>query len=157
MTTPSQTIGPFFHLGLAPQSDLGSLTGERIRLVCRIRDGDGDGTPVNDAMIEIWQVDASGEYGGFGRQCTNEDGRCEFQAVKTGHVNVMIFARGLLKQLFTRIYFAGQSSNATDPILALVPEGRRETLMAQPDAEDPTAWNFEIRLCADSETVFFDV
>lgn len=155
MTTPSQTIGPFFHLCLIPQTDLGSLKGERIRLVCRILDGDG--TPVNDAMIEIWQADAAGEHGGFGRQCANEDGRCEFQAVKAGHVNVMIFARGLLKQLFTRIYFAGESSNATDPVLALVPEGRRETLMAHPNAEDPTAWNFEIRLCADSETVFFDI
>jgi protocatechuate 3,4-dioxygenase alpha subunit len=153
--TPSQTIGPFFHLCLSPQSDLGSLEGERIRLVCRILDGDA--TPVSDAMIEIWQADGAGKYGGFGRQCSNEDGRCEFQTVKAGHVNVMIFARGLLKQLFTRIYFAGESANASDPILALVPEDRRETLMAHPSAEDPSVWNFEIRLCAESETVFFDV
>jgi protocatechuate 3,4-dioxygenase, alpha subunit len=153
--TPSQTIGPFFHLCLSPQSDLGSLEGERIRLVCRILDGDA--TPVSDAMIEIWQADGAGKYGGFGRQCSNEDGRCEFQTVKAGHVSVMIFARGLLKQLFTRIYFAGESANASDPILALVPEDRRETLMAHPSAEDPSVWNFEIRLCAESETVFFDV
>src|SRR5580704_8756453 len=144
MTTPSQTIGPFFHLCLTPESGLGSLEGERIRLVCRILDGDG--TPVDDAMIEIWQVDAVGEHGG-----------CEFQAVKAGHVNVMIFARGLLKQLFTRIYFEGESSNASDPVLALVPEDRRGTLMARPNPEDSNLWNFEIRLCADSETVFFDV
>jgi protocatechuate 3,4-dioxygenase alpha subunit len=155
MTTPSQTIGPFFHLCLTPESGLGSLEGERIRLVCRILDGDG--TPVDDAMIEIWQVDAAGEHGGFGRECTNEHGRCEFQAVKAGHVNVMIFARGLLKQLFTRIYFEGESSNASDPVLALVPEDRRGTLMARPNPEHPSVWNFEIRLCADSETVFFDV
>jgi len=153
--TPSQTIGPFFHLCLSPQTDLGSLEGERIRLVSRILDGDE--SPVSDAMIEIWQADGAGKYGAFGRQCTNEDGRCEFQTVKTGHVNVMIFARGLLKQLFTRIYFTGESSNATDPILALVPEDRRETLMAHPNPEDPSVWNFEIRLCAESETVFFDV
>ena len=155
MTTPSQTIGPFFHLCLTPESGLGSLEGERIRLVCRILDGDG--TPVDDAMIEIWQVDAAGEHGGFGRECTNEHGRCEFQAVKAGHVNVMIFARGLLKQLFTRIYFEGESSNTSDPVLALVPEDRRGTLMARPNPEHPSVWNFEIRLCADSETVFFDV
>jgi protocatechuate 3,4-dioxygenase alpha subunit len=155
MTTPSQTIGPFFHLCLTPESGLGSLEGERIRLVCRILDGDG--TPVDDAMIEIWQVDAAGEHGGFGRECTNEHGRCEFQAVKAGHVNVMIFARGLLKQLFTRIYFEGESSNTSDPVLALVPEDRRGTLMARPDPEHPSVWNFEIRLCADSETVFFDI
>ena len=153
--TPSQTIGPFFHICLTPQTDLGSHKGERIRLVCRILDGDE--TPVNDAMIEIWQVDAAGEYGGFGRQCTNEDGRCEFQTVKTAHVNVQIFARGLLKQLFTRIYFEGESSNASDPILALVPEDRRITLMAHRDPKDSNVWNFEIRLCADCETVFFDV
>ena len=160
--TPSQTIGPFFHLCLTSQTDLGSLEGERIRLVCRILDGDG--TPVNDAMIEIWQADAAGEYGRFGRLCTNPDGVCVFDTVKPGrvdpqapHVSVMIFARGLLKQLYTRIYFAGESSNASDAVLALVPDDRRATLMAHQDPEDSNVWNFEIRLCADCETVFFDV
>jgi protocatechuate 3,4-dioxygenase alpha subunit len=160
--TPSQTIGPFFHLCLLPQTDLGSLKGERIRLVCRIFDGDG--TPVNDAMIEIWQADAAGEYGRFGRFCTNDDGVSVFDAVKPGrvegqapHVNVMIFARGLLKQLYTRIYFDGESSNASDPVLALVPQDRGGTLMAHPNPDDPSVWNFDIRLCADCETVFFDV
>jgi protocatechuate 3,4-dioxygenase, alpha subunit len=160
--TPSQTIGPFFHLCLTPQTDLGSLKGERIRLVCRILDGDG--TPVNDALIEIWQADAAGECGHFGRLCTNQDGVCVVDTVKPGrvdlqapHINVMIFARGLLKQLYTRIYFSGESSNASDPILALVPNDRRGTLMAHPTLEDSSVWNFEIRLCADCETVFFDV
>jgi protocatechuate 3,4-dioxygenase alpha subunit len=160
--TPSQTIGPFFHICLTNQTDLGALKGERIRLACRILDGDG--TPVNDAMIEIWQADAAGEYGGFGRLCTNDDGVCVFETVKPGrvaaqapHVNVQIFARGLLKQLFTRIYFDGESSNRSDSVLALVPEDRRGTLMARPDTEDSRVWNFEIRLCADCETVFFDV
>ena len=160
--TPSQTIGPFFHICLTPQTDLGDLTGERIRLVCRILDGDE--TPVNDAMIEVWQADAAGDYGHFGRQCTNEAGVCVLETVKPGrvaeqapHLNVQIFARGLLKQLFTRIYFEGDPSNLNDPILALVPEDRRGTLMARPNAEDSSVWNFEIRLCADSETVFFDV
>jgi protocatechuate 3,4-dioxygenase alpha subunit len=160
--TPSQTIGPFFHLCLTPQADLGSLKGERIRLVCRILDGDG--TPVNDAMIEFWQADAAGEYGRFGRLCTNPDGLCVFDTVRPGrveyeapHVNAMIFARGLLKQLYTRIYFAGESSNASDPILALVPGNRRDTLIANQNSEDSSVWNFEIRLCSDCETVFFDV
>jgi protocatechuate 3,4-dioxygenase alpha subunit len=162
MTTPSQTIGPFFHLCLTPQSDLGSLKGERIYLCCRILDGDE--TPVNDAMIEIWQADAAGEYGHFARVYTNEDGACFLDTIKPGrvglqapHINVMIFARGLLKQLFTRIYFDGEQSNASDPVLALVPEDRRGTLMARPNREDSSVWNFEIRLCADCETVFFDV
>jgi protocatechuate 3,4-dioxygenase alpha subunit len=158
MTTPSQTIGPFFHLCLTPQTDLGSLEGERIRLVCRILDGDR--APVDDAMIEIWQADKRL----FARACSNEDGECVFDTIKPGrvdpqapHINVMIFARGLLKQLFTRIYFDGESSNASDPVLALVPEDRRSTLMARPSPGDSSVWNFEIRLCADSETVFFDV
>jgi protocatechuate 3,4-dioxygenase alpha subunit len=160
--TPSQTIGPFFHLCLTPYVDPGGLKGQRIRVVCRILDGDG--TPVNDALIEVWQANAAGEYGSFARICTNEDGVSIFETVKPGsvqlqapHLNVMIFARGLLKQLYTRIYFDGDSSNASDPVLALVPEDRRGTLMARPSQGDSSVWNFDIRLCADDETVFFDV
>ena len=140
--TPSQTIGPFFHLCLTPHVDPGGIKGQRIRLVCRILDGDG--TPVNDALIEVWQADAAGEYGHFGRLCTNENGVSIFDTVKPGrvegqapHLNLMIFARGLLKQLYTRIYFDGESSNASDPILALVPENRRCTLMARTSAPSP--------------------
>jgi protocatechuate 3,4-dioxygenase, alpha subunit len=160
--TPSQTIGPFFHLCLTAYGDPGGLAGEKIRLVCRILDGDG--APVNDALIEVWQADAAGEYGYFARLCTNADGVWIFDTVKPGrvelqapHVNVMIFARGLLKQLYTRIYFEGESSNASDPILALVPEDRRGTLMARPRPGDSSVWTFDVRLCADCETVFFDV
>src|SRR5258708_1625852 len=157
--TPSQTIGPFFHLCLAPCADP-LPEGERIRLSCRI--SDGDGTPVNDAMIEVWQADTSGEHGYFARQCTNDDGVCVFETVKPGqvalqapHINVMIFARGLLKQLYTRIFFDGDPANAGDPVLALAPEDRRGTLMAHQRAEDSSVWDFEIRLCADGEAVFF--
>ncbi len=160
--TPSQTIGPFFHLCLTPHADFGGLEGQRIRLSIRILDGDG--APVNDALIEVWQADAAGEYGHFGRLCTNQDGVAILNTVKPGpveqqapHLNVMIFARGLLKQLYTRIYFDGESSNESDPILALVPESRRGTLMALPSTDDPSAWKFDIRLCAECETVFFDV
>jgi protocatechuate 3,4-dioxygenase alpha subunit len=160
--TPSQTIGPFFHLCLTPHVDLGGLEGQRIRLVCRILDGDR--TPVNDALIEVWQADAAGEYGYFGRLCTNENGVSIFETVKPGsvegqapHLNVMIFARGLLKQLYTRIYFDGESSNGSDSVLALVPKNRRCTLMARPSQGDSSVWNFDIRLCAECETVFFDV
>jgi protocatechuate 3,4-dioxygenase alpha subunit len=77
--------------------------------------------------------------------------------VQAPHLNISIFARGLLKQLVTRMYFAGDMSNLTDPVLALVPDGRRETLVAQPDNSHPPGWQFEIRLCGDNETVFFDV
>ncbi len=160
--TPSQTIGPFFHLCLKPHVDPGASAGEQIRLIFRILDGDE--VPVSDALIEVWQADAAGEYGYFARLCTNGEGIARLDTVKPGrldtqapHINVMIFARGLLKQLFTRIYFDGDASNASDPILALVPEHRRGTLIAHPSDADPRVWNFDIRLCADCETVFFDI
>ena len=186
--SPSQTVGPFFHLGLTANGALGCLAGpgakgERIRLACRVLDGDG--APVTDAMIELWQADAGGKYNhpddtqekaadpafrGFGRLPTNEDGACVFETVKPGrvpgwdsrtlqapHVNASVFARGLLKHLVTRIYFAGDPANQEDPVLALAPEDRRDTLMAHPDAEHPGVWNFEIHLRGERETVFFDV
>jgi protocatechuate 3,4-dioxygenase alpha subunit len=70
---------------------------------------------------------------------------------------VAIFARGMLKQLYTRIYFAGDPANLADPVLALVPQARRETLMAHPDPARPGAWRFDIYLQGEEETVFFDV
>lgn len=159
--TPSQTIGPFFHLCIQPHADCGDRTSEQIRVDFRI--ADGDEVPVSDALIEVWQADAKGEYGYLARLCTNGEGVATLETVKPGcadreapHLNVMIFARGLLKQLFTRMYFAGDASNASDPILALVPDNRRGTLMARP-SKDSRVWNFDIRLCADCETVFFDI
>jgi protocatechuate 3,4-dioxygenase alpha subunit len=175
--TPSQTIGPFFHFCLTTDKALGCLAGpgakgDRIRLACHVLDGDG--VPMDDAMIEIWQADADGNYNSadgssfrsFGRLCTDHDGVSVFETVKPGkvsgtlqapHINVLIFARGLLKQLVTRIYFAGEPANQNDPILALVPEDRRGTLLAHPHAENPGLWTFKIRLCHECETVFFDV
>ena len=164
--SPSQTIGPFFHVYLsAYYGALGNLAGpdtkgERIRLAFRVLDGDG--APLNDAMLELWQADV----GGFGRLPTDEQGACVFESVKPGrvagipqapHVNVSVFARGLLNRLVTRVYFANDPANAEDPVLALVPEDRRETLMAQADAARPGLWTFEIHLCGDRETVFFDI
>jgi len=145
---------------------------------------DGDDVPVNDAMIELWQADSEGRYlhpkagqaadavihcTGFGRLATDELGQCVFETIKPGpvagpdetlqapHINVSVFARGLLKRLATRIYFAGDVANNGDPILARVPEERRATLMAQPESQDPEHWNFEIHLCGERETVFFDI
>jgi len=156
--------------------------GERVFLTCRVLDGDGIGLP--DAMVEIWQADAQGiynhpddplqkncdrGYAGFGRMGTNEDGVCEFETVKPGgvpgpngqkqapHLNVAVFARGMLKQLYTRIYFTGGPENENDPALALVPPERRDTLMAKPDPLRPSYWTFDVRLQGERETVFFDV
>jgi len=187
VATPSQTAGPYLHLGLTANRSVGCLAGanakgERIWLTCRIFDGDG--TPVSDAMIEIWQANADGKYhhpedtqqkaldpafGGFGRLATGEDGSCVFETVKPGrvpgsdgvmqapHLSVSIFARGLLKRLATRIYFAGDPANQEDVVLSLVPQERRSTLMAQPDPSRHGGWSFDIHLQGEGETVFFDI
>jgi protocatechuate 3,4-dioxygenase alpha subunit len=184
--TPSQTVGPFFHFSLTTEAHSirqiagPKAKGERIWMSCRVFDGEG--APVDDAMIEIWQADAEGmyptpegdrEFGGFGRLETSADGSCEFETIKPGrvpfpqpgpggvrqapHLEVAVFARGMLKQLFTRIYFAGEAANQEDYVLALAPEDRRETLLAQRDPVRPGHWLFDVRLQGERETVFFDV
>ena len=187
--TPSQTVGPFFSFGLAPEqygynfrSIAGSAVaddgtaGTRIRIVGRVFDGEGQ--PLNDALIEIWQADAEGRYAhpadprssnaafkGFGRTGTGTDpeSRFVFDTVMPGsvagqapHINVIVLARGMLNHLYTRLYFEDQSeANAPDPVLLSVPSERRSTLMARRD--DATTYRFDIRLQGDGETVFFDV
>jgi protocatechuate 3,4-dioxygenase alpha subunit len=184
---PSQTVGPFFHFGLTANTALGSLArpeakGEHIRIHFRLLDGDGE--PVPDGMIELWQADAAGRYDhpadeqeqphdpafrGFGRLATGVDGCCVFETVRPGrvrdglgrwqapHVNVSIFARGLNGRLCTRVYFDGDPALAEDPVLALVPEQRRDTLLARPDPVQAGQWNFEIHLQGERETVFFEI
>jgi protocatechuate 3,4-dioxygenase alpha subunit len=171
--TTSQTVGPYLHIGLtwliienlAPKS----VKGERIAIEGRVLDGDGK--PVNDAAVEIWQADAQGRYGtkkfrGFGRSATDAKGRFRFRTVKPGrvpgpdgklqapHVAVNIFMRGQLKQLVTRIYFPGDPSNDVDPVLSLVPRGRRGTLIALKRKDGVLEWN--VHLQGKDETVFFD-
>jgi protocatechuate 3,4-dioxygenase, alpha subunit len=186
--TPSQTVGPFFSFALtAERYSVRSIAGpqakgERVRLMCRVLDGDG--APVPDAMLELWQADADGKYNhpddahnetvdpafrGFGRLGTTEDGSCEFETIKPGrvpgpgnvlqasHLSLAVFARGMLKQLYTRVYFAGDPANEEDPILTLVPAERRETLMARADPVHPGVWHFDVHLQGELETVFFDV
>jgi protocatechuate 3,4-dioxygenase alpha subunit len=186
--TPSQTVGPFFSLGLtAKKRSVRCIAGpqargERVLLICRVLDGDTQ--PAPDALIEIWQADADGKYNhpddarhetadsacrGFGRMGTAEDGSCEFETIKPGrvpgpgdvlqspHLSLAVFARGMLKQLYTRVYFADDPANQEDPILALVPEDRRETLIAHRDALRAGVWRFDIHLQGGQETVFFDV
>lgn len=185
---PSQTIGPFFHFSLTTEAHSvrciagPQAPGERVWLMCRVLDGDG--APLNDAMIEIWQANAEGKYNhpddpragakdptftGFGRLGTDENGMCEFETIKPGrvpgpgnvlqapHLNLAVFARGLLRQLYTRVYFAGDPANQQDPVLALVPAERRGTLMALNGAGQPGHWRFDIHLQGEQETVFFDV
>ena len=184
--TPSQTVGPFFHIGLSAKHSRPVIAGEgvrgaKIRLICRLFDAEDQ--VVNDGLIELWQANSDGKYAspediqekqvepgfsGFGRMATGEDGACEFHTIKPGrvpglegalqapHIDVSVFARGMLRQLVTRIYFSGDLANSEDPVLALVPAERRETLMARPAADDPALWQFDIHLCGPRETVFFD-
>jgi len=181
IATSSQTVGPFFHFGLTADESLGRIApsgaaGEHIRL--RVRVLDGEGAPVPDAVIEIYQADAEGryprstepraEFTGFGRLPTAADGWCVFDTVKPGmvrtgdveqaaHFNICLLARGLLRQIYTRIYFEDDPGLAADPILLLVSPGRRQTLLAQPSASAPGTWEFVIRMQGEDETVFFDL
>jgi protocatechuate 3,4-dioxygenase alpha subunit len=176
VATPSQTVGPFFHFALAPDERLGSLAGnapgERLHL--RVRVSDGAGMPLPDALVEIYQANAAGEYGasgfsGFGRLATGNDGTCVFETIRPGrvaaapgqaqaaHVNVCLFARGLLRHLYSRVYFAGDPDLATDPLLALVAADRRTTLLATPTAGAPGSWEWDVHLQGPRETVFFDL
>lgn len=182
--TPSQTIGPFFSFSLTPGSkdriaqlagtDLRTedVVGEPILIEGSVTDGAGD--PVTDAMVEIWQADGAGRYPdrgsntafkGFGRAETKA-GRFAFRTVKPGateagapHIGVNVFARGMLRHMVTRIYFADEPANADDPVLKLVPKERRATLLARRDgsADGLRRYLFDIRLQGDRETVFFDV
>jgi protocatechuate 3,4-dioxygenase, alpha subunit len=187
--TPSQTVGPFCAYGLTPEQygypfasiATGNVAGEAaggppIRIVGRVLDGDG--APISDALVEIWQADAQGNYAqtrqpsntgfsGFGRQGTGTDAenRFIFDTVKPGpvdaeqapHISVIVFMRGLLSHAYTRIYFSDEAdANARDPVLARVPEDRRATLLARRQ-DDGTTYRFDIRMQGDAETVFFDV
>jgi len=185
--TSSQTVGPFFKFALNHESwnDLtsGGAPGERIRIVGRVVDGDGTGVP--DAMLEIWQADASGNYApgpafrGFGRANTDEDGRFEFVTVRPGavagsgpglvqapHIALTVFARGLLHHLITRVYFGDRADdNARDPVLTSIADPAvRATLIAsrEPASEQaapggPPVFRFDVILQGERETAFFDV
>ncbi|MGC1184105.1 MAG: protocatechuate 3,4-dioxygenase subunit alpha [Candidatus Dormiibacterota bacterium] len=174
--SPSQTAGPFFSLGLTWEGaeqlvrpeDPGVVLLEGLVL-------DGAGEPVPDAAVEIWQADESGRFppecrpgwAGFGRSLSDEEGAFRFFTVKPGsvagpagrpqapHVAVQVFGRGLLRQLFTRIYFPDEEeANRTDPVLAAIPdEEARKTLIAQPTA---SGFRFDIVLQGKGETVFFE-
>jgi protocatechuate 3,4-dioxygenase, alpha subunit len=162
LLTGSQTVGPFFSPCLLREDACRNVltqletAGERIRIEGCVLDGDG--VPVPDAMVEIWQANAHGRYNhatdqgpapldltftGFGRSGTGEDGSYWFATVKPGpvpldaghvqapHICVTVFARGLLNHLVTRLYFEDEPGNAEDPVLQCVPNERRATLLAR--------------------------
>lgn len=173
--TTSQTVGPYLHIGLnwliTENLVAEGVSGDRIHIQGRVIDGDGK--PVNDALVEIWQANAAGQYGskefrGFGRSATNANGEFRFDTIKPGrvagpdgklqaaHIAVNVFMRGQLKQLSSRIYFPNEASNEQDAVLALVPAARRATLVAKPAGKAGNLeWN--VVLQGPDETVFFDI
>lgn len=195
--TASQTAGPYVHIGLAPKAagfdiydnELGSdiagpnAKGERIRVEGRVIDGMG--TPIRDALIEIWQANAEGNYAhpeggpvedgfrGWGRVITDFDsGVWSVETVKPGpvkgrqgrmmapHLNLWIVARGINIGLNTRMYFGDEAeANAADPVINLIEwEDRRATLIAErTEKEGQPVYRFDIRVQGDNETVFFDI
>lgn len=172
---------PEAHYVLNLSAPTGTPCGEVIEITGRVLDGRG--APVPDAMIELWQANAAGRYRsvddprdevpidphfvGFGRAATGQDGRYRFRTIRPGrvpgpgnslqapHIALSIFARGVIKRLATRLYFRDADSNDDDPVLALVPAERRDTLIARCTA--PGEWTLDLVLQGERETVFFDL
>jgi protocatechuate 3,4-dioxygenase alpha subunit len=161
--TPSQTVGPFFGVGLPYEGSENAVPpgrDEAIRIEGQVIDGKGD--PVPDALLEIWEPSV-----GFGRCRTDAEGAFHFVAAKpkvggtpnasseAPHLNVTVLARGLLRHLVTRIYFPDEAAaNAADPVLQLVEPSRQPTLIAKACGN---VLHFDIRLQGANETVFFAI
>lgn len=182
--TPSQTAGPYVHIGLLPDAagidvkhhgitnHTGLGGGTPIVITGVVRDGAGD--IVKDALLEIWQAGSDGEFAdghnGFARSHADFDtGEFRLETVKPGqvawtdgsvqapHITLMVYARGINIHLHTRIYFADEAdANASDPVLKAISEGR-ETLLAKPDTNSNNSYRFDVSLQGEAETVFFDI
>jgi protocatechuate 3,4-dioxygenase alpha subunit len=156
--TPSQTVGPFFGFALPFPDDQDAVSPdapEAVRIEGQLLDGAG--APVPDGLLEAWQGDQ------FARSGTDPEGMFHFVVRKppagpdgvAPHLNVTVFARGLLRHLTTRLYFPDEAgANAADPVLTLVDADRRATLVAR---DDGGVLRWDVRLQGDGETVFFAV
>jgi protocatechuate 3,4-dioxygenase alpha subunit len=146
--TPSQTVGPFFAIGLCRKPQNALVPGGSVHLVGRVLDGDGD--PVPDAVVELWQPGDDGTQ--WGRCGTDADGHFNFitERPTDGYADVIVFARGLLAHLVTRCYF----TDTNDDVLAALDPADRETLIARPEDD---LLRFDIHLQGDRQTVFFAV
>lgn len=187
--TASQTVGPFLKIGLVREGQeyvVPKNTNGALKVQGRVYDGEGK--PVPDAMIEIWQANVHGKYNhpedlsdaelvkgfnGFGRSCTDEEGCFFFVTVKPGrvaglgntlqapHMAINVFARGMLKQQVTRLYFSDEiHANSEDPVLNSIDDAEvRDTLVASKvdDQNGMTCYKFNIHLQGEKETAFFDV
>jgi len=183
-TTPTHTTGPFAHIGLSrdPAQNIMAtpdVSGEHIKIEGHIFNAQG--TPAPDAIIELWQANSHGRYkhpednqdkpldpdfSGFGRAATDKEGQFSFNTIKPGqvpgrgntlqapHINVNVFASGLMTHVITRLYFSDEATNEADPLLSSIEdESRTMTLIAQKTA---TGYKFDIYLDGPNETAFFD-
>lgn len=169
--TAAQTIGPYWHLIRHPEwADLTRFGAEGNRITVTGRITDGDARPVTDACVELWQASpaAGATFPGWGRSATDGDGCFNFVTLKpeavpgrgntlqAPHCAITILARGIMTSLRTRLYFADEPLNDTDPLLSLIEApDRRATLIAQPAG--PAAWRLDISLQGGNETVFLEV
>jgi protocatechuate 3,4-dioxygenase alpha subunit len=184
--TTSQTVGPFFKIGfewLYRDKLVGEgVSGDRVTIQGRVLDGDG--LPVPDAIVEIWQANAHGKYdhpedtqdkplepgfNGYGRVPTNAEGMFRFATIKPGpvpgpkgeeqapHLVISVFMRGVLRRLVTRMYFPDDARNSGDQILDLVEAARRSTLIAKKTAGGSGSLEWNVILQGPEETVFFDL
>ena len=179
--TPSQTVGPFFHYALPYDAGPHLVPGDSagaVRLSGVVLDGEG--APIPDALVEIWQAGPDGSFPeepgvydeptgfrGFGRCATEADGGYEFVTLKPAgvptldgtsqapHIAMSVFARGMLRRAVTRVYFGDEAeANSADPLLQDVPDDRTATLVAEPT---DGGYRFDVRIQGDQETVFLDV
>jgi protocatechuate 3,4-dioxygenase, alpha subunit len=175
----SQTVGPFFRIGLEPlihRQQANAPAAGSITLSGRVIDGNG--APVSDALLEFWGADTSGRYpdpapapvdlpAGFRRAATDSEGHFSFSIMKPGpvplcdgssqspHFLVLVFARGLLRHLITRVYFEDERGNDADPVLLQVPADRRQTLIARISASGARHYHWDVVLQGPYETAFF--
>lgn len=185
--TPSQTVGPFFSFCLAPRDRPGIgraslITPDAIGAPITIEGQvlDGNGAPVPDALIEIWQADGEGRYAGFhrtatassftgfGRATCDADGRFTIETVKPAsvvdlegrrsapHVAIGVFGKGINRRLYTRLYFPDEAANDTDPVLSSVETSRRSSMIARETDGTGRRYAFTIRLQGIDETVFLE-
>jgi len=182
--TPSQTVGPYFAIGLPYETGPYAVpegTPGAVWIRGTVYDGHGD--PIPDHVLETWQADPDGKFAdlhgyggiseienfrGFARWAIEDgDGTFQIHTLKPGpvpsldgrmqapHIDVTVMARGMLNRVVTRIYFADEAeANAADPVLSSVPDARRSTLIAQPSDD---GYTLDIRIQGPGETVFFDV
>ena len=176
VATPSQTIGPYWHLiedkSWSDLTRFGAREAHPDRQVITLNGvlTDGDGLPFPEACVEIWQSDpgASDVFPAFGRCATDRDGVYRFITLKPGpergrgnvqqapHIAICVLARGLMRGLVTRAYFQGEALNETDPVLGSIEDPkRRGSLIAESDGAE--SWRMDICLQGENETVFFDV